>query len=195
MLYSLQQLQAIADRDDLPAPFDQLAPALDAFKAANNQDGEQPPADLRSLTDPLRGLAGNIQGIVDAIEEEAGIVPVVGGSFALLSELLLDVGRSIDAIGNASVSELGQVLSYTVEDLLNNILVGVIPIEQFAPAEVTQAIGLGPAFLSSALLAVTRELGFHIDNLLLSQLDPLIGALDQLLLRPLFDALAGLSEF
>ena len=43
--------------------------------------------------------------------------------------------------------------------------------------------------------AVTRELGFHIDNLLLSQLDPLIGALDQLLLRPLFDALAGLSEF
>ena len=87
------------------------------------------------------------------------------------------------------------MLSSTVEDLLNNILVGVIPIEQFAPAEVTQAIGLGPAFLSSALLAVTRELGFHIDNLLLSQLDPLIGALDQLLLRPLFDALAGLSEF
>ncbi|MBM7424912.1 metallophosphoesterase [Spongiibacter marinus] len=195
LLYSLQQLQAIADRDDLPAPFDQLAPALDAFKAANNQGGEQQAADLRSLTDPLRGLAGNIQGIVDAIEEEAGIVPVVGGSFALLSELLLDVGRSIDAIGNVSVSELGQVLSSTVEDLLNNILVGVIPIEQFAPAEVTQAIGLGPAFLSSALLAVTRELGFHIDNLLLSQLDPLIGALDQLLLRPLFDALAGLSEF
>lgn len=195
LLYSLQQLQAIADRDDLPAPFDQLAPALNAFKAANNQGGEQQAADLRSLTDPLRGLAGNIQGIVDAIEEEAGIVPVVGGSFALLSELLLDVGRSIDAIGNVSVSELGQVLSSTVEDLLNNILVGVIPIEQFAPAEVTQAIGMGPAFLSSALLAVTRELGFHIDNVLLSQLDPLIGALDQLLLRPLFDALAGLSEF
>ncbi|MBO6754626.1 MAG: metallophosphoesterase, partial [Spongiibacter sp.] len=200
LLYSLQQLQAVVDSNEsLPAPFDQLGGILDEFRAsvpsADDQGSGEGSADLRSLTDPVKALAMNIQGLVDAIEEETGVVPVVGGSFALLSELLFDVGRTLDAVGNASTAELGQVLVSLVEDLLNNILVGIIPIEQFAPAEVTNAIGLGPKFLSSVLLAVVREVTFVLDNTLLALLAPLIGALDELLLTPLFDGLASLADF
>ena len=199
LLYSLQQLQSVVDSNtSLPAPFDQLPALLDDFRAsvpsADDQGSGDGRTDLRRLTDPVKALAMNIQGLVDAIEEETGIVPVVGGSFALLSELLFDVGRTLDAVGNASTAELGQVLTSLIEDVLNNILLGVIPIEQYAPAEVANAIGLGPKFLGSALLAVVRELTFVVDNTLLTLLAPLVGALDELLLTPLFDGLASLSE-
>lgn len=191
LLYSLQQLQAASELEGLPGPLGALAEALAQFQQDSQaSDGE--PADLDKLIRPIAALADNIHNIVDGIEEEAGSVPVVGGTLGLLSELLLDVGRSLDAVGNASVSELGQVLSSTVDDLLDNLLLRVLPIEALAPAEVAEAIGLGPSFLSTALLLVTRELGFHIDNQLLAQLEPIIGALDEIILGPLFDALGSL---
>lgn len=191
LLYSLQALQGAADIGELPGPLGALSEALAQFQQ-DSQTGEGETADLNKLVRPIRALAGNIQNIVDAIEEEAGSVPVVGGTLGLLSELLLDVGRSLDAVGNASVSELGQVLSSTVDDLLDNLLLRVVPIEALAPPEVVAAIGLGPSFISTALLLVTRELGFHIDNQLLAQLAPIIGALDEIILGPLFDALGSL---
>lgn len=192
LLYSLQELQMLVDTGSLPAPFDQLGTALDAFKESALSNDEQ--GDLHSLTDPLKALAMNIQGIADSVEEETGVVPVVGGAFSLLSELLLDVGGGLDAIGNADTSELSQVLAYTTEDLLSNLLLKVVPIEQFAPESVTNAIKLGPHFLSSGLLVVVGEVTYHVDDKLGPILAPIVGGLDKLLLTPIFNGLSNLTE-
>jgi hypothetical protein len=194
LLYALQSLQdAIPDAgsEGLPAPFDQLAAALEQFTGETGSDDDPASADLRGLTDPLNRLAANIQGIVDSIEEEGGSVPVVGGSLSLLSELLFDVTRVIDATGNVSTSELGQVVVSTIDDLLANLLLKVIPIEEFAPAEVSDAIGLGPKFISAALLAVVREVTYDLDTLLLPSLLQGLGTLPLSALEGLFGSLAG----
>ncbi len=195
LLYSLQALQSLTERGDLPAPFDQLGAALDAFKEStlNNSSGEDK-ANIQRLTDPLKALAMNIQGIVDAAEEETGMVPVIGASFSLLSQLLLDVGDVLDAIGSVDTSKLSQVLAYTTENLLNNLLLKVIPIETLAPESVTNAIKLGPSFLSSVLLVALGEVTYHIDYKLGPVLDLIIGGLDRLILTPLFDGLSNVSE-
>ncbi|QQD19106.1 metallophosphoesterase [Spongiibacter nanhainus] len=198
LLYALQSLQSSIDvaeeNGGLPAPFDQLGGIFENFPPDLGGGDDSPEANLRKLTDALNALALNIQGVVDAVEEEGGSVPMVGGALSLLSELLFDVTRTVDAVGNVSVSEVGQVLVSTIDDLLSNLLLKVIPIEEFAPQEVTDAIGLGPAFFSSVLLAVTREVGYLLDNNLIPPLAPIFGALDSLLLTPLLDGLASLSE-
>lgn len=196
LLYALQSLQKAipaAGADGLPAPFDQLAAALEQFTGETGSGDDATSADLRSLTDPLNHLAANIQGIVDSIEEEGGSVPVAGGALSLLSELLFDVTRVIDAVGNVSTSEIGQVVVSTTDDLLANLLLKVIPIEEFAPVEVSDAIGLGPKFLSTALLLVAREVTYDLDTLLLPSLLQGLGALPLSALDGLFDGLSGIG--
>jgi hypothetical protein len=196
LLYALQSLQSAVSSEDgtsLPAPLDQLEGIFANFGSGDGET-EAEPGDLTAVTDAVNALALNIQNVVDAIEEETGMVPVLGGAFSLLSELLFDVSRVVDSVGHTDTSELGQVLTSTVDDLLNNLLVKVIPIQEYAPAEVTDAIGMGPAFLSSTLLAVVREVTYQLDNTLIAALAPVINILDSVILTPLLDALAGLNE-
>ena len=196
LLYALQSLQSAipATGDEgLPAPFDQLSAALEQFSGEAGSEDDAASADLRSLTDPLSNLAANIQGSVDSIEEEGGSVPVVGGALSLLSELLFDVTRVIDAVGNVSTSEVGQVLVSTTDDLLANLLLKVIPIEQFAPAEISDAIGLGPKFISTGLLAVVREVTYDLDTLVLPPLLQGLSVLPLSALDSLFEGLAGIG--
>jgi len=196
LLYALQNLQSAIPAPSaggLPAPFDQLAAALEQFSGEAGSEDDVTSADLRSLTDPLNNLAANIQGIVDSIEEEGGSVPVAGGALSLLSELLFDVTRVIDAVGNVSSSELGQVLVSTTDDLLSNLLLKVVPIEEFAPAEVSNAIGLGPDFISSGLLLVVREVTYTLDTTVLQSLLQGLGGLPLPGLGGLLDGLSGLG--
>tara|TARA_R110001592_G_scaffold112297_1_gene310347 strand:- start:4389 stop:6389 length:2001 start_codon:yes stop_codon:yes gene_type:complete len=196
LLYALQSLQSAipATGDEgLPAPFDQLSAVLEQFSGEAGSEDDAASADLRSLTNPLSNLAANIQGIVDSIEEEGGSVPVVGGALSLLSELLFDVTRVIDAVGNVSTSEVGQVLVSTTDDLLANLLLKVIPIEQFAPAEISDAIGLGPKFISTGLLAVVREVTYDLDTLVLPPLLQGLSVLPLSALDSLFEGLAGIG--
>ncbi len=199
LLYALQSLQSLqdsivpADGQALPAPLDQLSAALEQFSAeapsaddGNADDGAS--ADLRGLTDPLRNLAANIQNIVDGIDEESGSVPVAGAALSLLSELLFDVTRLIDATGNVDSGEMAQVLVSTTDDLLANILLNVVPIEEYAPAEVSDAIGLGPKFLGTALLLVSQEVAYHLDTKVLPSILQGLGMLPLSALDSLFSA-------
>lgn len=196
LLYALQSLQdsiVPADGQALPAPLDQLSAALEQFSAeapsaddGNADDGAS--ADLRGLTDPLRNLAANIQNIVDGIDEEGGSVPVAGAALSLLSELLFDVTRLIDATGNVDSGEMVQVLVSTTDDLLANILLNVVPIEEYAPAEMSDAIGLGPKFLGTALLLVSQEVAYHLDTKVLPSILQGLGMLPLSALDSLFSA-------
>lgn len=189
LLYALQSLQdsiVPADGQALPAPLDQLSAALEQFSAEAPSADDGASADLRGLTDPLRNLAANIQNIVDGIDEESGSVPVAGAALSLLSELLFDVTRLIDATGNVDSGEMVQVLVSTTDDLLANILLNVVPIEEYAPAEMSDAIGLGPKFLGTALLLVSQEVAYHLDTKVLPSILQGLGmlplsALDSLL--------------
>lgn len=196
LLYALQSLQSAipaTGEEGLPAPLDQLSAALEQFSGETASEDDAASSELRSLTDPLNNLAGNIQGIVDSIEEEGGSVPVVGGALSLLSELLFDVTHVIDAVGNVSTSEAGQVVVSTTDDLLANLLLKVIPIEEFAPAEISDTIGLGPKFISTALLAVVREVTYDLDTLVLPPLLQGLGILPLSALDSLFEGLAGMG--
>ncbi len=196
LLYALQSLQdsiVPADGQALPAPLDQLSAALEQFSAeapsaddGNADDGAS--ADLRGITDPLRNLAANIQNIVDGIDEESGSVPVAGAALSLLSELLFDVTRLIDATGNVDSGEMVQVLVSTTDDLLANILLNVVPIEEYAPAEMSDAIGLGPKFLGTALLLVSQEVAYHLDTKVLPSILQGLGMLPLSALDSLFSA-------
>ena len=198
LLYALQSLQdsiVPADGQALPAPLDQLSAALEQFSAeapsaddGNADDGASASADLRGLTDPLRNLAANIQNIVDGIDEEGGSVPVAGAALSLLSELLFDVTRLIDATGNVDSGEMVQVLVSTTDDLLANILLNVVPIEEYAPAEMSDAIGLGPKFLGTALLLVSQEVAYHLDTKVLPSILQGLGMLPLSALDSLFSA-------
>ncbi|GAA4103257.1 metallophosphoesterase [Zhongshania borealis] len=196
LLYALQSLQdsiVPADGQVLPAPLDQLSAALDQFsaEAPSADDGnadEGASADLRGLTDPLRNLAANIQNIVDGIDEEGGSVPVAGAALSLLSELLFDVTRLIDATGNVDSGEMAQVLVSTTDDLLANILLNVVPIEEYAPVEVSDAIGLGPKFLGTGLLLVSQEVAYHLDTKVLPPILEGLGMLPLSALDGLFSA-------
>jgi hypothetical protein len=196
LLYALQSLQdsiVPADGQALPAPLDQLSAALEQFsaEAPSADDGnadEDASADLRGITDPLRNLAANIQNIVDGIDEEGGSVPVAGAALSLLSELLFDVTRLIDATGNVDSGEMVQVLASTTDDLLANILLNVVPIEEYAPAEVSDAIGLGPKFLGTALLLVSQEVAYHLDTKVLPSILQGLGMLPLSALDSLFSA-------
>ena len=198
LLYALQSLQdsiVPADGQALPAPLDQLSAALEQFSAeapsaddGNADDGASASADLRGLTDPLRNLAANIQNIVDGIDEEGGSVPVAGAALSLLSELLFDVTRLIDATGNVDSGEMAQILVSTTDDLLANILLNVVPIEEYAPAEVSDAIGLGPKFLGTALLLVSQEVAYHLDTKVLPLILQGLGMLPLSALDSLFSA-------
>jgi hypothetical protein len=96
-------------------------------------------------------------------------------------------------VGNVSSSELGQVLVSTTDDLLSNLLLKVVPIEEFAPAEVSNAIGLGPDFISSGLLLVVREVTYTLDTTVLQSLLQGLGGLPLPGLGGLLDGLSGLG--
>ncbi|WP_414728937.1 metallophosphoesterase [Zhongshania aliphaticivorans] len=195
--YALQSLQdslVPAEGQGLPAPLDQLSAALEQFSAESPSDDDtadgNASADLRGITDPLRNLASNIQNIVDGIAEEGGSVPVAGASLDLLSELLIDVTRLIDAAGNVDSGEMAQVLASTTDDLLANILLNVVPIEEYAPSEVSDAIGLGPKFLGTALLLVSQEVAYHLDT---QVLPPILQGLAMLPLSALDELFAAFT--
>ncbi|MBB5188078.1 hypothetical protein HNQ57_002357 [Zhongshania antarctica] len=196
--YALQSLQGSlvpAEGQGLPAPLDQLSAVLAQFSAASpNADDDSAngnaSANLRAITDPLRNLASNIQNIVDGIAEEGDSLPVAGASLDLLSELLIDVTRLLDATGNVGSGEMAQVLASTTDDLLANILLNVVPIEEFAPSEVSDAIGLGPKFLGSVLLLVSQEVAYHLDSLVLP---PILQGLAMLPLSALDELFAAFT--
>ncbi|GAB3371752.1 metallophosphoesterase [Spongiibacter taiwanensis] len=189
LLFALQSLREgipAGEGGDIPAPFDQLAAALDEVLESS---GDSESGDLSQLTAPLNALVLNLHNVVDAIEEEGQVVPVVGPALSMLSELVFDVTRLIDAVGNVDSSEVGQVLVSTIDDLLANLLLKVVPIEDNAPGEVSETIGLGPQFISSGLLAVVREVTFILDGTVLSALQGLLGLLPPDLVDSLVDGL------
>jgi hypothetical protein len=168
-------LAAVSPRyADLPQLFSRYRQGL--LATTSSQTGG-----LARAIAPVIQLVRNIENIVDAIEEETDPIPVLDPALAMVSQLLLDVTDVLAATAATNTSALSQELAATVDNLLRHLLLRVIPVEQAAPAEVTQALGLVPSFLGSVLLLVLQEPSYLLDPLLLPILEPVNGLLDAVL--------------
>ena len=65
-----------------------------------------------------------------------------------------------------------------------------MPIEEYAPSEVSDAIGLGPKFLGTALLLVSQEVAYHLDT---QVLPPILQGLAMLPLSALDELFAAFT--
>ncbi|MDD9892209.1 MAG: metallophosphoesterase [Gammaproteobacteria bacterium] len=171
---------------DLPPPFDQLSAVFEQFgDATGGFTGDS--GDLSLLVTPLVQLARNLENIADAGDQLAQPVPVINGVTGLLAGALLNTSNVLVAAGTADTSNIGDQVTATVRTLLDDLATGVIPIEQFAPPEITEAAQLPGAFISSGLHTVNTEILTHLDQLVAEPvLGALLGALEGLLgfLRP-----------
>jgi hypothetical protein len=125
--------------------------------------------DLGILLAPLVQLSRNLANIADAPSRVAAGVPVIGGTTRLLANALSDTTALLASLGSVQSSNVNDALLGLTDRLLKNLVTGVIPLDQ-APAEVADAAELPIAGVSSALMVVTREVTYHLDQQLLGHI-------------------------
>lgn len=188
VLAASQQLEAI-DTSTLPAPFDQLEGAFQAFSAGlgNGADFEGEPTgtldDVAFLAGPLVQLARNLDNIVDGVNEQTPDVPVLSGLTKVLSSVSLGLANTLEQLVLLDTSATGEQLVGTIQVVLEQVVNDVLWLES-----VDQATLPGNA-ISSVLATLTREITAQLDR----ALSPLGGLLD--LLSPVTNLLADLLGF
>ena len=186
VLAAAQQLDAI-DTSSLPAPFDQLGGAFEAFSAGlgNGADFEQTGTleDVAFLAGPLVQLARNLENIVDGVDEQTPDVPVISGLTKVLATVSLGVANSLEQLVLLNTSATGEQLVGTIRLTLEHVVDDVMWLESVDGATLP-----GDA-LSSVLATLVREITAQLDR----ALGPLGGLLD--LLSPITNLLTGLLDF
>lgn len=185
---------------------DALAPILGLFPASGESNGD---AQLSSLATLVSLLNNAFQtGMADAITQatNAGLpdpttTPIFGGALTTLGMAINDLDTTMQAVsiydGDASSAALG----VTLDNLLVNILTGVVPI-----AFIENEAGLGPVFSSEIEAGVDQVIaaldqGLNpvvstvLEELLNGALTPLMDPIENTvlpaLLVPITTALAG----
>lgn len=188
VLAASQQLEAI-DTSALPAPFDQLGGAFQAFSEGlgNGADFEGEPSgtlqDVAFLAGPLAQLARNLDNIVDGVNEQTPDVPVLSGLTKVLSSVSLGLANTLEQLVLLDTSATGEQLVGTIQLVLEQVVNDVLWLES-----VDQAT-LPGNLVSTALAFLAREVSEQLDR----GLSPLGGLLD--LLSPVTNLLAGLLDF
>ena len=119
MLAASEQLQAI-DTSTLPAPFDQLGGAFEAFAGGFGNGGIEAGegstrADIAFIAAPLVELARNLDNIVDGIDEQVpDEVPVIAGLTKVLSTVTLGLANTLEQLVLLDTSATGEQLIGTV---------------------------------------------------------------------------------
>ena len=193
-------VQAAADRlkaidtSGLPAPFDRLGDAFEAFAegfggSGNEESGQGLSRDTAFLLGPVVQLAINIDNIVDAIDQQAEPVPVLRGVTSLLSTVLRGVGETLEQVAVLDSSGGTDALVGSINEALNTLVLEVLLLEE-APDSINQNATLPTNFLSDALQTVLREVTEQLDRTLLQTVDNLLGRL----LAPITGLIRGLLD-
>lgn len=180
LLASIDQLEMAVSELAASSPRYAALPDLFTQYRAGTLAGSAESGGLARLLAPVIALVRNIENIVDGIEEETDPIPVLDPALHMVATLLLDVTDVLVAASEPSTSAISEELVFSIDNLLQNLLVRVIPIEQFAP-DAAPSVALGPQFLSSVLLAVLREPTYLLDPVLRPILEPADGILDAIL--------------
>ena len=193
-------VQAAADRlsamdtSGLPAPFDRLGDAFDAFSdgfggVGNNDSGQGLSQDTAFLLGPVVQLAINIDNILDAVDQQAEPVPVLRGVTGLLSTVLRGVGGTLEQVAALDSSGGTDALVGSVNEALNTLVLEVLLLEN-APESINQNATLPANFLSDILLTALREVTEQLDRTVLGVVDGLLGRL----LSPVTGLLEGILD-
>lgn len=185
------RLQAI-DTTALPAPFDQLDNAFDAFARGVGVGGSQPDGDasedIAFLAGPLLQLARNLENIVDGVDEQTGAVPVLSGLTGALAAVTRGSAHALERLVNLDSSGAGEAVAGHINEALTAVAEDMLMLNE-APAPVGDNATLPGDALSDALLTITREITWQLDNRLLSSLDAFLD-----ILAPVTRALTGLLD-
>ena len=178
----------------MPAPFDRLGDAFEAFAegfggSGNEESGQGLSRDTAFLLGPVVQLAINIDNIVDAIDQQAEPVPVLRGVTSLLSTVLRGVGETLEQVAVLDSSGGTDALVGSINEALNTLVLEVLLLED-APDSINQNATLPTNFLSDALQTVLREVTEQLDRTLLQTVDNLLGRL----LAPITGLIRGLLD-
>jgi hypothetical protein len=184
-------LQAI-DTSELPAPFDRLGAAFEAFALGFGGEGDASSGqglseDTAFLLGPVVQLVINLENILDAVDQQAEPAPVLRGVTSLLATTLRGVGGTLEEVSKLDSSAASDALIGSINAALNTLVLEVLLLEE-APEPINQNATLPTNFLSDALATVVREVTEQLDRNALTTADSLLGRL----LSPITGAITGL---
>jgi len=188
-----ERLQAI-DTSELPAPFDRLGSAFEAFALGFGGEGDESSGqglseDTAFLLGPVVQLVINLENILDAVDQQAEPVPVLRGVTSLLATTLRGVGGTLEEVSKLDSSAASDALIGSINSALNTLVLEVLLLEE-APDPINQNATLPTNFLSDALATVAREVTEQLDRNALTTADSLLGRL----LSPITGAITGLID-
>ncbi|KPQ28487.1 MAG: hypothetical protein HLUCCX14_10125 [Marinobacter excellens HL-55] len=175
-----ERLNAI-DTSTLPAPFDRLEDAFDAFAigfggSGGESSGEGLSEDIAFIVGPVVQLVINLDNILDAVDRQAKPVPVLRGVTSILATTLRGVGGTLEQVTLLDSSNATDGLVGAVNSALNSIVLEVLLLEQ-APDNIGENAVILPNLLSDGLATVTREVTEQLDRNVLDPADSLLGGL------------------
>ncbi|WP_022957019.1 metallophosphoesterase [Perlucidibaca piscinae] len=168
----------------LPEPLRSLPQMVSRYQgevAAAEADSACPSGDLGAVVAPLVRLSRNLANVAEGAERASAEVPVLGGATRLLAGVLGNVSSLVVATGSTRTSAINDTLLGTADRLLRDVALDVVPLRTFAPAPVVDGVTAVPVALSGAVLLVSREITYRLDQLLQPALSPLAALVDTLL--------------
>ncbi len=171
-------------------------------RQVGSKEGED--LNLSQLAQLVAQLNQQLQIGLAAIPPQAAQAPVLGGVFTTLSVALNDVSGLLNGVGSYSGPQAATAVASTLNNLRDNVLTRIIPLE-FAesangqPGTLTTPVRNGITQLSNVLknglTVVTTPV---LEGLLAGALEPLLDPVENgvlpLLLNPIIDALNGGSS-
>lgn len=150
------------DTSSLPAPFDQLDDAFEAFAGGafmlSEEEASSGTDDIGYIAAPLVSLAANLANIVDALHEQTTSVPVVRGVTGLLAALVVGVSDTLGYLVTLDVNDSQEALIGGIDRGLKR-LVAEIEVLQTAPQPIPNAVaGLAPDVLATIIREVAEQL-------------------------------------
>ncbi len=164
--------------------------------------------DLRAVAAALQSLLGNVEAGFSLIPAEVRTAPVVGSLLETIETTIVELRTTLPAIGAYDAPQTQAGLESLLNNLLDGVLTGVIPVEQIDQATGQNFSGQIRAGIDQATVLLGNGLGQLItpafnqglNGALEPVLDPVEGLLAQLLNgdsinggNPLTGLLAGIA--
>lgn len=188
-------------------PLAALGEALSGLAGGVGKSDEDP--NLTAVTAALESLIGNVVAGFNQVPAEVQTAPVVGALLGTIESTLVELQAVLPAVGNYDAPQTQAGVESLLNNLLGNVLTGVIPVQQIDQAtgrdfssRIQNGIDQLTAQLGNGLgQLITPAFNQGLDGALSPLLDPVEGLLAQLLNgdslgaggNPLTGLLAGIA--
>lgn len=179
------------DTSALPAPYNQLGNAFEAFAAGDfmmtADEGSSGSEDVAYLTAPLVSLAANLANIIDATHEQTAELPVVHGVTGLLAAVVVGTAETLGYLTELEANDSQEALIGGIDRGLSRV---VEELQQFANLPEPLPTVLSGA-LTDVLATFVREITEQLDRRVLN----VLGGVIDIALTPFTNIVRELVEF